>query len=55
VLPADLSLEEAAAWRELEKADPLSKTSRFHRLVIAEASGERTLPVVLAELVATSR
>ncbi len=55
VLPADLSAEEATAWRELEKADPLSKSSRFHRLVVAETSGERTLPVVLAELVAKKR
>jgi len=55
VLPTDLSLEEVEAWRALEVADPLSKTSRFHRLVVAEASGERTLPVVLAELVAKKR
>ncbi|MCY2958805.1 MAG: ChaN family lipoprotein [Planctomycetota bacterium] len=55
VLPGDLAPEEAEAWRALEKADPLSKASRFHRLVLAEASGERTLPVVLAELVAKKR
>lgn len=55
VLPAGLAPEEAAAWRALEKDDPLSKASRFHRLVVAETTGERTLPVVLAELVAKNR
>ncbi len=55
VLPADLSPEEAEAWRALEKADPLSKASRFHRFVVAETTGERTLSTVLAELVAKNR
>lgn len=55
VLPADVAPEEAAAWRALQEADPLAKASRFHRLLVAEASGERALPAVLAELAAKNR
>jgi uncharacterized iron-regulated protein/predicted esterase len=50
VLPADLPATEVAAWKELEKNDPIAKSSRFHALVVATQTGERTLPVVLAEL-----
>lgn len=55
VLPDDLAPEELEAWQALAKDDPLAKKSRFHRLVLASASGERALPVVLAELAAKNR
>ncbi|MBK7643380.1 MAG: ChaN family lipoprotein [Planctomycetes bacterium] len=50
VLPDGMDPAEVAAWKELESADPLARTSRFHRMVLASQSGERALPVVLAEL-----
>jgi uncharacterized iron-regulated protein/predicted esterase len=49
-LPANLPSTEVDAWLALEKDDPLAKQSRFHRLRIATASGERALPAVLAAL-----
>lgn len=55
VLPSDVAPEEAAAWRALQESDPLAKASRFHRLVVADAAGERALPAVLAELAAKNR
>jgi len=55
VLPDDLPADEREAWRALQADDPLAKASRFHRLVLADASGERSLPVVLAELAAKNR
>jgi hypothetical protein len=55
VLPAGMEPAEVQAWKDLEARDPLAKASRFHRLVLASATGERTLPVVLAELQAKKR
>jgi hypothetical protein len=55
VLPDDLAAEEREAWRVLQADDPVAKASRFHRLVLAYASGERDLPAVLAELAAKNR
>ncbi|MBI5362054.1 MAG: ChaN family lipoprotein, partial [Planctomycetes bacterium] len=55
VLPDELPQAERDAWTELQKNDPLNKTSRFHRLVLATQSGERALPVVLDELLAKNR
>jgi hypothetical protein len=50
VLGDDLTEGEREAWAQLEKDDPLNAKSRFHRLRTATASGERSLPAVLAEL-----
>ncbi len=55
VLPAGIAPEEATAWRALQEADPLSKANRFQRLVIADDTGERSLPNVLTELLANNR
>ena len=55
VLPEGLDAAEVEAWTELSKNDPLNKASRFHRMVLATTSGERTLPVVLGELGAKNR
>ncbi len=55
VLPDGMDPAEVQAWKDLEAKDPLAKTSRFHRLVLASQSGERALPVVLAELQAKKR
>ncbi|MBK7876274.1 MAG: ChaN family lipoprotein [Planctomycetes bacterium] len=55
VLPDDLPQAERDAWTELQKNDPLNKSSRFHRFVLAAQSGERALPVVLEELIAKNR
>jgi predicted esterase len=55
VLPDDMPADEREAWRALQADDPVAKKSRFHRLVLADASGERNLPVVLAELAAKNR
>lgn len=55
VLPADVGADERAAWIALQAADPIAKASRFHRMVVVEAEGERALPVVLDELVAQKR
>ncbi len=38
------------AWLALEEDDPLAKRGRFHRLRIAVAEGERSLPDVLSKL-----
>lgn len=55
VVPAGASEAEAAGWVELEKDDPINKTSRFHRLRIArEADGQR-LADVLARLESEGR
>lgn len=55
VLPDGMDAAELQAWKELEARDPLAKSSRFHRLVLATQSGERALPVVLAEQQAKHR
>lgn len=55
VLPEGLDAAEVEAWTALSKDDPLNKASRFHRMVLATTSGERTLPVVLGELAAKNR
>jgi len=49
-LPADTPEDEVQAWLALEANDPLQAQSRFHRLRIATAKGERALPAVLALL-----
>jgi DNA-binding transcriptional ArsR family regulator len=48
-------LMEVDAWLALEKDDPIAKKSRFHRLRIATASGERALPAVLSALIDKGR
>lgn len=55
VLSDDLPQAERDAWSELQKNDPLNKSSRFHRLVLATQSGERALSVVLEELIGKNR
>jgi len=55
VLPETLPAEEVEAWLALEGDDPLAKKSRFHRVRIATASGERALPAVLSKLLADGR
>jgi hypothetical protein len=50
VLPEGLAAAEVDAWLALEKDDPIAKKSRFHRLRIATASGERALPTLLSGL-----
>jgi len=55
VLPAGAAPDEAAAWRALAEADPLAAHSRFHRLRLAEAEGERDLQAVLAGLLGENR
>ncbi len=55
VLPSGLISSSVDAWTELAKNDPLNKSSRFHRVVLAWADGERALPVVLEELIGKNR
>jgi uncharacterized iron-regulated protein/predicted esterase len=55
VLPEGQPAAEVDAWLALEKDDPLAKKSRFHRLRIATASGERALPTLLSELLEKGR
>ena len=54
-LPPDTSVEEVEAWLELERNDPLARQSRFYRVRIATADGERSLDKVLAALRAQHR
>jgi uncharacterized iron-regulated protein len=54
VVPDDKS-GELESWLELEKTDPLAKSSRFHRTRIATASGEHALDKVLAKLKSEKR
>ncbi len=54
-LPEGLPAAEVDAWIAIEKDDPLAKKSRFHRLRIATASGERALPALLAALLDKNR
>ena len=54
-LGADTPDDELQAWLELEQNDPLTARSRFHRVRIATASGERALDQVLAQLRASNR
>jgi len=55
VLGKDLTETEREAWQQLEKDDPLNAKSRFHRLRTATLDGERSLPVVLDELLSQHR
>ena len=55
VLDDDLSATEVAAWKQLEKDDPLNAQSRFLRLRTATLSGEWTVDAVLTELKAKRR
>lgn len=55
VLSKDTPADEVQAWLELEKNDPLTARSRFHRLRIATASGELGLAQVLDKLHAKNR
>ncbi|MCE9593271.1 MAG: ChaN family lipoprotein [Planctomycetes bacterium] len=50
VLPDGTDPIEAEVWRTLEKDDPLAKKSRFHRLRVAELSGEHGVDALLTEL-----
>lgn len=52
VVPEGADASELEAWLALEKDDPIAKGSRFHRLRIATASGERALTTVLDEILA---
>ena len=49
-VPADVSEQDVTAWVALEDNDPLAEMSRFYRLRVATADGERTLPEVLSTL-----
>lgn len=55
VLPANIDAAERDAWIALEQNDPLTKHSRFHRLRVATADGERALPAVLEKLKGENR
>ncbi|MDB4534330.1 ChaN family lipoprotein [Vicingaceae bacterium] len=55
VLPADTDANEIAGWQALEKDDPITKVSRFHRLRIATTDGDSDLPVVLKKLMSENR
>ena len=56
VVPAGTTQAELQAWLDLEKNDPLTKRSRFHRLRIATVDeGEYSLNQVLAALHAQNR
>ena len=50
VLPDDIPSQEAGAWDALMGNDPLTKRSRFFRMRIATAAGDRSLPFVLETL-----
>ncbi len=50
VLPDETPPQEVRAWDALLENDPLAKRSRFLRMRIAAAGGERSLPVVLGVL-----
>lgn len=54
-LAPDAPADEVAAWLALEQSDPLAKRSRFHRMRVATADGDRSLDKVLAELLAKNR
>ena len=55
VLPAAMPADEQQRWMELEKNDPLNRSSRFHRLRIATTDGQNNLDQVLKELLAENR
>lgn len=55
VLPPTLDPDALQAWSELAANDPLNKQSRFHRIVLAGDAQQRTLPVVLEELLGKNR
>jgi uncharacterized iron-regulated protein len=55
VLPLKTPASEASQWLALEQDDPLARESRFHRVRIATATGERSLPQVLEKLQAENR
>lgn len=55
VLPPETKPEELTAWLAIGAKDPLAATSRFHRVRIATATGDRTLPIVLKKLQAENR
>jgi len=42
--------EDHEEWLAIEEDDPIGKRSRFHRLRIATADGERSLPDVVTRL-----
>jgi len=49
-LPAGMEEEDHEEWLAIEEDDPIGKRSRFHRLRIATADGERSLPDVVTRL-----
>jgi hypothetical protein len=55
VLPEQIAADDREKWFDLEKNDPLTKASRFHRVRIADGSGERSLANVLAKLKGENR
>ena len=52
LVPDDAPAGELDAWLALEKDDPIAKTSRFHRMRVATASGDHALTRVLDEVIA---
>ncbi len=54
-LPEGATPEQIEAWLALEKNDPLSKRSRFHRVRISTATGDLELEEVLERLEAKNR
>jgi hypothetical protein len=55
VLGPQTSIADQEAWLALAQDDPLAKASRFHRLRVAMADGERDLGAVLNELSSANR
>jgi hypothetical protein len=55
VLPEQIAAGDREKWLDLEKDDPLTKASRFHRVRIVEGNGERSLANVLSKLKGENR
>ena len=49
-LPPETEESDREEWLAIEEDDPIGKRSRFHRLRIATADGERSLPDVVTRL-----
>jgi uncharacterized iron-regulated protein len=55
VLLPETPAGDVAEWLALEQDDPLARKSRFHRVRMATAAGERSLPQVLSKLQSENR
>jgi hypothetical protein len=55
VLPPETPAGDVAEWLALEQDDPLARKSRLHRVRMATAAGERSLPQVLSKLQSENR